>query len=487
MAVPSLFVLLPTRGFRAVTPICTGAFCASFPLLARSSRPLRLRVLDSISAHGPKLVEISPDNLPAFRAAHPGVRIAPLLYYRSAVAPRPIPLPRAAARPTSARSVRFTVVSRSDGKPVAGAQVIAFTDFERRIGTEGLTNRHGEARLSLNASGGRLPRLLVYPKKDFWGALRKDLRLAPDLEIALDPVDCGGRDALRHFFGNAPERAGAGVRVGVVDTGVDTRHPDLRVAGGRNTVVGEKESDYGDNGEGHGTHVAGIIAARGRPPTGIRGLAPAAELRSYRVFPKGGDSASNYSIAKAMDAAVHDGCDLVNLSLGGGPPDEVTRVAIEHARSHGALVLVAAGNEYHSPVSFPASDALALAVAAMGRKGTFPEGATEEGDVAAPYGTDRQNFVAAFSNAGPEMDLIAPGVGILSTVPGGYAPMSGTSMACPAATGLAARWLAASAKILAMKRDATRSATMASRLLRAARALGFGSRYEGLGMPPLPG
>src|SRR5262249_6347417 len=137
-----------------------------------------------------------------------------------------------------------------------------------------------------------------------------------------------------------------------------------------------------------------------------------------------------------------------------------------------------------SPVSFPASDSLALAVSALGRKGTFPSDATEVGDVAPPLGRpDRKNFIAAFSNVGPEIDLTAPGVGILSTFPGGHAPLDGTSMACPAATGAAARILAspAHASILQMSRSQGRSDAMIQLILQAARSLGFGPMFEGQG------
>jgi subtilisin len=159
--------------------------------------------------------------------------------------------------------------------------------------------------------------------------------------------------------------------------------------------------------------------------------------------------------------------------------------AIEEARAKGTLVIVAAGNEYRSRVSFPASDPLAIAVSAMGRKGTFPKDSTESGDIARPYGKDRKYFVAAFSNIGMELDLTGPGVGVLSTVPGGYAPMSGTSMACPAVTGFAARMFSMPGQkdILDMPRDQARSDAMAEALLQAARSLGFGSRYEGKGLP----
>jgi subtilisin len=165
-------------------------------------------------------------------------------------------------------------------------------------------------------------------------------------------------------------------------------------------------------------------------------------LRSYRVFGKGAEGASNFSIAKAIDRAVADGCDLINMSLGGGPRDEATHSAIADARAKGALVIVAAGNDGRQPISFPAADSLSLAVSALGRQGTFPDGTTELGDVAPPFGKDKKNFIAAFSNIGPELVLTGPGVGIISTFPGDkYAVLDGTSMACPAVTGAAAKLL----------------------------------------------
>jgi subtilisin family serine protease len=276
-----------------------------------------------------------------------------------------------------------------------------------------------------------------------------------------------------------------GLTVGVVDSGIDKDHPDLTVQGGCNTVVGEDPNNYGDNGGHHGTHVAGIIAAHGTMPGGLRGVAPGVTLRSYRVFGQGSDQATNYSIAKAIDRAVADGCDLINMSLGGGAPDDATRSAIADARAQGTLVIVAAGNDGRQPVSFPASDPRSLAVSAMGRTDTLPDGIVEQGDIQfPPRGKAAQDFIAAFSNVGPEIALTGPGVGVISTVPGGYAIMSGTSMACPAVAGAAARLLSQPAHSAILKlKGQDRSDAIAAALLASAQPMGFGPSFVGHGLP----
>jgi subtilisin len=126
---------------------------------------------------------------------------------------------------------------------------------------------------------------------------------------------------------------------------------------------------------------------------------------------------------------------------------------------------------------------MAIGISAMGRKGTFPKGSVESGDVRVPYGTDRAEFIAAFSNIGSEIDLTGPGVGVISTVPGGHATMSGTSMACPGVTGAAARTLSSRKEILEMPRDQARSDAMANALLTSGALRGFGGEYEGHGLP----
>ena len=170
------------------------------------------------------------------------------------------------------------------------------------------------------------------------------------------------------------------------------------------------------------------------------------------------------------------------MSLGGPDRDEATRSAILDAPAQGTLVIGAAGNDGRGPVAYPGAEQLVIAVNAMGRKGTFPADSTHASEIRAPYGKDRGHFIAGFSNVESEIDLTAPGVAIVSTVPGGYAAWDGTSMACPAVTGVAAALLARDRRALRMVRSQARSDEMARLVFAAARSFGFSVRFEGRGM-----
>jgi subtilisin family serine protease len=492
---PQQFVLLPTRGLqaspqtsapsleaflRSIDPVKTFAAAKSF--VAGAGMPKlkpTFRVLDSVHEDGAKLVEMTPETANEFKAHQPGVRIVPVVYFHPARQRVTI----AGKVKAAAAAVRTTVTVRSkaDDTPVRGAVVVAFTDFENRIGAQATTGANGSVKLNLG-SAARIERLYVYGPVGFWGGFRKNVSTGGQVKVAVHPVELGFNDSVRNYYGVGEPTAGAGVTVGVVDTGVGP-HDDLTVSGGANTVFGEPDADFADNGDGHGTHVAGIIAAAGTPPAGLRGIAPGVTLRSYRVFGAGAGGASNFAIAKAISKAVEDGCDLINLSLGGADSDLATASAISVARQNGVAVFAATGNDDRSPVSFPAADPLCLAVTALGRKGTFPKGSVEEADVLGPFGDDADEFIAAFSNVGGEVDLTGPGVGVLSTVPGGYQPMSGTSMACPAITGFTARLLTGRADILGLPKTQARSDEIARLVLLAARRRGFPAEFEGNGLP----
>jgi subtilisin len=450
--------------------------------LSVDDRQVPVRVVDSLGPDGAKLLDLSPESALAIRALRPDLRLVPVVYYTPAVVePQQVETPVAGGRRGAASDTITLQVVAKTGQPVPNAFVVAFVDFKAKSGAQGVTGADGSVDLALGAASITLDRLYVYPLDANWSIIKKRLAVKTGTKVTLTPLDLGYQDGVRHFYGNADLAVGKGVTVAVIDTGV-AAHPDLVIAGGANTVPGENPKDYGDNGKSHGTHVAGIVAARGTPPAGIRGVAPGVTLRAYRVFGQGQGSASSFAIAKAIDQAVTDKCDLLNMSLGGGQADPVLKSAVDDARAAGSLCIIAAGNDSHAAISFPAFEDTALAVSALGRKGTFPSSATESDDVAAPYGTDKANFIASFSNVGPQMDLTAPGVGIMSTVPGSYAEISGTSMACPAATGAAARAIAGS-PVLKMKRDVKRSDAIVKAVLASATSLGFGPTFEGHGLP----
>lgn len=495
MAAEQQYILLPTRGMKA--PMAVAAAAAAGPAIASVhsfltkllptpravpiSPKASFRVLDSIHENGAKLVQMAPESVSALRAAQPGLRLVPIVYYRPAVIRYHIESRATLKSGRVSAGLRLKIVAGKTANPVAHATVVAFTDFEQRLGADAVTDSKGVATLSLGSSSKKVERVYVYPRLGAWGYARKNVVLKDGMTITLTAIDLAYQDVVRYLYDKLDDKGGAGIKVGVIDTGVGP-HPELNVAGGANTVVGEQPNDYGDNGEGHGTHVAGIIAAQHHPPSHIRGIAPRVELHSYRVFPKGSDQASNYSIAKAIDRAILDECDLINMSLGGGPVDEATKDAISDAYNQGTACICAAGNEATDPVSFPSSDSLAVAVTAFGRRGTFPANTTSAEAVGRPTATtDPKFFFANFSNYGVDVDLTGPGVGVISTVPGGYAVMDGTSMACPAVTGMAALILSGFPALVGMGRDESRSRVMVQKILSVTKKLGLGARYEGQG------
>lgn len=447
-------------------------------------------VIDTTRPDGPRLVKADHEIAELVNRGSAPLSLVPVVEFEP-----PDPRVRIAAEASAAGSggagpaapvvtVKFICTDEDGGGAIAGARFVAFTDAVRRIGAEGETDAAGE--LSLRLGGSEIEQLYVYPPETgpaYWGAFRYQLSTAGTVDVSLKTIDLSYEDSVRHYYRNSQFDSQRGVVVGVIDTGIGP-HKDLNVIGGTNTVEGEPASEYKDA-HGHGTHVAGLIGSRGTPPHGLRGLAPDVQLRAYRVFPKDDSGATNYSINKAIERAVADGCDVINLSLGGGPHDPTVETAISDARNAGMLVVVAAGNDDRYPASFPSVYPEATAVTAMGRKGTFPAGSVEEADIAqSPLGKDRAAFIAAFSNVGLEVSVTAPGVGDLSTLPGNrFGSLSGTSMAAPVVAGAVACLLSRDASVFSMARDGERSKAIESLLLSSCASLEFGQIYEGKGMP----
>ncbi len=213
---------------------------------------------------------------------------------------------------------------------------------------------------------------------------------------------------------------GKGVKVGVIDTGIDYDHPDLKanIAGGWNAVDKTKPNEFKDD-NGHGTHVSGTIAALD-DNSGVVGVAPEASLYGIKVLDAGGSGTFSDVIA-GMEWCVTNKMQVANMSLGASRGNDSLKAAVEAMAKGGVAVIAAAGNSGRA-VGYPAAYPQAIAIAA----------------------SDATDKVAWFSSRGPEVALIAPGVNVKSTyMGGGYDSLSGTSMATPHVAGLAALAVAA--------------------------------------------
>ena len=483
------YILLPRRGLRTGGgPI--RSMLTALPQVRSTEAPaiaslpaapeFEIRVLDSVHNDGPMLVELDDQSRSLTNTAESLLRAVPLAIYQQ---PNP---GLAVTRSVHETLIRFRVLvedAQTDA-PVRGVEIIAFDNFLAKTGSRGLTDDNGYASMAI--SGSTIDRLYAFASSGHWGAFAQNRTITDGetLTIAVEPIDLTYTDAVRHHYGSSTFYAESGVKVGIIDTGIGP-HNDLNVVEGHNTVTGELASDWNDT-SGHGTHVAGLVGSNGVPPTGLRGVAPGVNLIAFRVFGQNpSNGATNYAILKALMYAADAGCDIVNLSLGGGPWDEIVEEGIADARNQGILVIAAAGNDGRRPVNFPAAHLGAIAVSAMGIEDMFPAGSLDEGEVhRPPYARNPKEFIAGFSNVGTKVDLTAPGVGLLSTLPGNsFGPMSGTSMAAPVAAGAAACLLSRHPSILAMPRNRTRSDAMERLILSRCSRRGFGIVCEGYGMP----
>ncbi len=231
------------------------------------------------------------------------------------------------------------------------------------------------------------------------------------------------------FIGGPAAHDLGDIEVAVVDTGIDLGHSELNVVGTYDAVGEAGGEDLGgDDGNGHGTHVAGTIGGLA-DGSGVVGVAPGVPLHAVRVLDSDGAGTIGDIIAGLEYVATQPGIRVVNLSLGGAsdpsPPAPLSD-AIEALEDMGVVVCIAAGND------------------GADTAGYIPAG-YDRGVVVAAYDADggTYNGFASFSNYGDEVDIAAPGVNITSTYPSSdHAALSGTSMATPHVAGAAAAYLA---------------------------------------------
>lgn len=234
---------------------------------------------------------------------------------------------------------------------------------------------------------------------------------------------------------------GANVTVAVLDSGVDTTHPDLedRLAGCRDFTQSPPQTGECTDENGHGSHVAGTILADAGPNnTGIYGIAPDAELLAYKVCSKTGQCKSD-TVASGLRAAVNEDADIVVLSLGGkNPGGQALDSAIAHADREGTLIIAAAGNTGPDldSIEYPAADPRVVGVGATTLGG---EGVITPAKYAVPDFSSRGINASEFKAQDRYLEVAGPGQSVLSTWRNdGYRSQSGTSVAVPHIAGFAA-------------------------------------------------
>lgn len=231
---------------------------------------------------------------------------------------------------------------------------------------------------------------------------------------------------------------GSGVRIGIIDSGCDNSHPLLRhVTRGKDFTTGGADTSWTHDLVSHGTHCTGIINASSTEQ-GVIGCAPAAELHVFKVIPEGRIS----DLLAALDECIERELDLINISVVSDGFSELVSQKLQEARQKGIACIVAAGNS-GGPLAFPATLPGVMAVAAVGKLKEFPADSSHVLSVVPQLIGWDEIFAASFSGAGPQVAVCAPGVAIVSTVPGGgYTAADGTSAAAAHVTGLAALVLA---------------------------------------------
>ncbi|MCI5190371.1 MAG: hypothetical protein D3905_11395, partial [Candidatus Electrothrix sp. AS4_5] len=234
--------------------------------------------------------------------------------------------------------------------------------------------------------------------------------IEPDMEIHAIDAELDNTWGVKHIGAGTVHdegNTGYGVRVGILDTGIDTDHPDLTYdpTCSYSFVDGETLED----GYGHGTHTAGTVAALDND-TGVVGVAPEVTLCIYKVLNNGGGG--NFSdVIAALEQAVDDGVQITNNSYGStGDPGSIVKEAFDNAYAAGVLHIGSAGNNGNTD--------------GTGDNCGFP---ARWDSVVATAATTQSDVRASFSSTCPEVELAAPGYSIYSTVPGGYGYKSGTS------------------------------------------------------------
>ncbi|MFF4732340.1 S8 family serine peptidase [Streptomyces mirabilis] len=443
-------------------------------------RPSRSRGLGAITEPHPACPPVAVVAMPGERAralaANPQVVVEadqPLSYIPiPPVGPGPVQVIDPMLAVTLEEPQPFTLrVMGSDGDGVAGAHVWA-------IGTggpvHGVTGRDGRVSLTLAADTPEtLQALYVRPLSGYWPARTSIPRPAAggagvvQVQALSDTFEGFPGRALTGWGVQAmrlhqipPTYRGHGIKIALLDSGVNTDHPDLKDTVRHGHDFTGPDGTWGVDACGHGTWCAGIIAAADNR-TGITGIAAEAELHALKLFPGGHLS----DLIAAVDYLITRDIDIAQLSLAYAVPSQLAAWKLADAHTAG-ITLIAPAGDTAGPLTHPATLPGVLSVGALAHTGTYPPNSP----LAAVQPPWPGPYPAPFTPTGPGVDLIAPGAAVITTALGdGYTAVDGTAIAAAHVTGLAALLLAHHDQLRTqiMPRTATRADHL-YRLLRTA-------------------
>ncbi len=357
--------------------------------------------------------------------------------WQHAVQVMPFPRPR--------HEVRFRILGEGD-RPLANAVINLYGPG---FPAQALTDSSGQASLQTHTiDGSSIHAVYVRPAADHWERYLQtpSLELGQVNVIRLNPLNrtmgsfpgerpYGWGQRIMKFDRVSSDWNGAGTKIGIIDSGCDTSHPLLRHIVRGVDLTGDKDPQSWKSDEmGQGTHCAGIVAASALASSDIIGCAPGAEMHIFKVVPGGYYS----DLIEALDQCIERRLDIVQIGVSGEQFSELVAQKITEARLNGIACIAGAGNS-GGAVQFPGNVPGVMTVSAVGKLGEYPQD-TRHAQRALPQLIAFSGVYATnFSCWGPQVGVCAPGVAVVSSVPGGgYAAWDGSSMAASHVVGFSA-------------------------------------------------
>ena len=358
---------------------------------------------------------------------------------------RPLPVPR------QRQDIRFRVTGENE-RPLPGAGI---TIFGQGFAAQTITDSSGSGSVAFfdaEADLDGIRAVHVQPVADHWSCFVQEpvldsteanvIKLTPLLSQTAakgEKVLAWGQKAMNLDRLQGAGLTGARVKIGLIDSGCDNTHPLLRhVTRGVDLSRRDGAKNWNQDEIGQGTHCAGIICGTGGTTPGVGGIAPNAEVHIFKLSPGGHLS----DLIEALDQCIERQIDIVHLGVVSDQISELVAQKVIEARLKGVACIAAAGDT-GGPVRFPAMIPGVLCVSAVGRLGEYPQDTphalTAIPELIGPTGL----FATNFSGAGPSVDVCAPGVAVISSVPGGgLGARDGTAVAAAHVVGFAALILA---------------------------------------------